>query len=95
MSVPKYDDMMLPMLICLSEKPDGEAATAQELRDFAADYWGLTEDQKAETIPSGFARYMNNVQWACTYLKQLGASCRPRARRFRLRRAVGIYSHLA
>lgn len=62
MSVPKYDDMMLPVLICLSGKHDGEAATAKELRDFAAEYWNLTDEQKAETIPSGFARYMNNVQ---------------------------------
>ena len=64
MSVPKYDDMMLPVLICLSGKPEGEMATPKELRDFAADYWRLTEEQKAETIPSGFARYMKNVQWA-------------------------------
>lgn len=66
MSVPKYDDMMLPVLICLSENPEGEMATPKELRDFAAEYWKLTDEQKAETIPSGFARYMNNVQWACT-----------------------------
>lgn len=84
MSVPKYDDMMLPVLICLSEKPEGEMTTPKELRDFAADYWCLTDEQKAETIPSGFARYMNNVQWACTYLKQAGCIVSPKRATFQI-----------
>lgn len=84
MSVPKYDDMMLPVLICLSQKPEGETATPKELRDFAADYWNLTDEQKAETIPSGFARYMNNVQWACTYLKQAGCIISPKRATFQI-----------
>lgn len=84
MSVPKYDDMMLPVLICLSQKSEGETATPKELRDFAADYWNLTDEQKAETIPSGFARYMNNVQWACTYLKQAGCIASPKRATFQI-----------
>lgn len=78
MPVPKYDDMMLPVLLCLSEKPDGETATSKELRDYAADYWKLGDADKAETIPSGLARYMNNVQWACSYLKQAGCISSPK-----------------
>ena len=35
-----------------------------------AEHFHLTDDDRAETIPSGFARYANNAQWACTYLKQ-------------------------
>ena len=84
MAVPKYDDMMLPVLICLSEKPEGETATPKELRNFAAEYWNLTDEQKAETIPSGFARYMNNVQWACTYLKQAGCITSPKRATFQI-----------
>lgn len=84
MPVPKYDDMMLPVLICLSEKQDGDAATAKELRDYAAEYWNLTDEEKVETIPSGVARYMNNVQWACTYLKQAGCITSPKRATFQI-----------
>ena len=84
MAVPKYDDMMLPVLIYLSELPEGAIATPKELRDYAADYWRLSDEDKAEAIPSGFARYMNNVQWACTYLKQAGCIVSPKRATFQI-----------
>lgn len=84
MTVPKYDDMMLPVLTYLSGLPEGDTATPKELRDYAADYWRLSDEEKAETIPSGFARYMNNVQWACTYLKQAGCIVSPKRATFQI-----------
>lgn len=69
MAVPKYDEMMVPVLRRIAETP-GDAVTSKQLRRFVIDYWGLSDNEVAETISSGFERYANNMLWACTYLKQ-------------------------
>ena len=69
MAVPKYDEMMVPVLRRIAETP-GDAVTSKQLRRFVIDYWGLNDNEVAETISSGFERYANNMLWACTYLKQ-------------------------
>lgn len=70
MAVPKYHEMMLPVLEYLGEKQDNKAASSKQIREHIAEHFHLTDGDRAETIPSGVARYMNNAQWACTYLKQ-------------------------
>ena len=70
MAVPKYNEMMLPILQRLGQNEDDDALSSKQIREFVVDYFHLTEEDRAEAIPSGFARYMNNAQWACTYLKQ-------------------------
>ena len=84
MSVPKYDDMMLPVLKHLAEIHPDEVASSGDLRNFIVDYYCLSQEDQAETIPSGLARYMNNVQWACTYLKQAGCIESPKRGTFRI-----------
>ena len=69
MPIPKYDEMMVPVLQRIGQRP-GEVVTSKQLRAFVIEHWGLTEDETAETISSGFERYANNMLWACTYLKQ-------------------------
>ena len=69
MAVPRYDEMMVPVLRRIAETP-GDTVTSKQLRRFVIDYWGLSDNEVAETISSGFERYANNMLWACTYLKQ-------------------------
>lgn len=69
MAVPKYDEMMVPVLRRIAET-SGDTVTSKQLRRFVIDYWGLSDNEVAETISSGFERYANNMLWACTYLKQ-------------------------
>lgn len=69
MAVPKYDEMMVPVLRRIAEAP-GETVTSKQLRQFVIGHWGLSDSDVAETISSGFERYANNMLWACTYLKQ-------------------------
>lgn len=69
MAVPKYDEMMVPVLRRIGAEP-GAAVTSKQLRRFVIEHWGLGDSETAETISSGFERYANNMLWACTYLKQ-------------------------
>ena len=69
MAVPRYDEMMVPVLRRIAETP-GDTVTSKQLRRFVIDYWGLSDNEVAETISRGFERYANNMLWACTYLKQ-------------------------
>lgn len=72
MAVPKYHEMMLPILEHLDKTQNGAAVSSKQIREFVAAHFRLSEEDRADTIPSGSARYMNNAQWACTYLKQAG-----------------------
>lgn len=72
MAVPKYHEMMLPILQKLGEISASSALSSKQIREFVCERFYLTDSDRSETIPSGLARYMNNAQWACTYLKQAG-----------------------
>lgn len=69
MTVPRYHEMMLPVLTKLGDDPD-RSFTNKQIREYVADCFALDDNDKAEAISSGFARYISNAQWACTYLKQ-------------------------
>lgn len=84
MAVPKYDEMMLPVLKRLGDERDFEPLTSKQIREHVALHFALGEDERAEQIPSGFARYANNAQWACTYLKQAGLIASPKRGSFRI-----------
>lgn len=84
MSVPKYHEMMLPILKRLGDEPEGTVLSSKQIREYVVDFFSLSESDKAEAIPSGFARYMNNAQWACTYLKQACLIESPKRAHFRI-----------
>ncbi len=69
MAVPKYHEMMQPVLAILS---DGNARTNKELQESVAQHFNLNAEDRGDRIKSGVARYVNNVSWACVYLKQAG-----------------------
>lgn len=75
MTVPTYEEFMLPVLRVLA---DGEPLTTRAACERAAGSLGLDETDRAETIPSGNPTYISRAQWAQTYLAQAGLLARPK-----------------
>ena len=70
MPVPDFQTLMLPVLRL---HRDGNEHPLRELNDLLAKEFRLTEDELAESLPSGRAsRFANRVGWARTYLTKAG-----------------------
>ena len=68
MSLPKYNELYTLLLTALQ---DGNAHTMKEVRDFIAQALHLTEQELAETLPSGTQSvFTSRSNWAKTYLKK-------------------------
>lgn len=81
MAVPDYQTLMLPVLRAASE---GEVKISDVVERLASDF-GLTEEDKAELLPSGKqTTFGNRVHWARTYLKQAGLVDATRRGHFRI-----------
>lgn len=74
MAVPTYEAMMRPTLDILA---DQGRQLFRQLAELVADEMGVSERDRATTIDSGQAVYVNRVGWAVTYLVQAGAIRRP------------------
>lgn len=74
MAVPTYEAMMRPTLNILA---DQGRQLFRQLAELVADEMGVSERDRATTIDSGQAAYVNRVGWAVTYLVQAGAIRRP------------------
>ncbi len=74
MSVPKYEAMMRPVLELLSAR--GRLAF-RDIAELVASEMGIDDADRARSIASGQAVYVNRVGWAITYLVQAGAVRRP------------------
>ena len=69
MTVPDYQSLMLPVLKIASQ---GEIRISDAVEKLASEL-GLTEQDRAELLPSGKqTTFSNRVHWAKTYLKQAG-----------------------
>jgi restriction system protein len=75
MGVPTYEDMMRPTLELLAERGP---TVFRDLAELVAKEMGLTDADRATTIESGQAVYVNRAGWAVTYLVQAGAVRRPK-----------------
>lgn len=70
MAVPKYDELMKPLLIAVSY---GETYKMKEVTALLAEQLNLSSDDLAEMLPSGRQTvFKNRVGWAKTYLKKAG-----------------------
>jgi restriction system protein len=70
MAIPDYQTLMLPFLKLAA---DGEEHKFRTTVDKLAELYGLTDEERAELLPSGSAPLFDNrVGWARTYLKQAG-----------------------
>lgn len=70
MPVPDFQSIMLPLLKLTA---DGQPHKVNDLIEVLSEYFGLTEEDRKELLPSGQAFLFNNrVNWARTYLKKAG-----------------------
>jgi restriction system protein len=77
MPVPDYQSLMLPLLKRLAE--ENEPVPVRKYLDAIADEFGLTEEERAERIPSGIENLLSNrLAWARTYLGKAGFLYSPR-----------------
>lgn len=70
MSVPKYDELMKPLLVAVK---DGMVYKIKDVAANLAEQLHLTKEDLAEVLPSGRQTvFKNRVGWAKTYLKKAG-----------------------
>ncbi|MDR2947310.1 MAG: hypothetical protein LBV79_11280 [Candidatus Adiutrix sp.] len=73
MSVPDFQEFMLPLLRLASEKD----ISAKSAVDPLAQEFSLTPADTAERIPTGQSRMVNRIAWALVYLTKAGLLERP------------------
>jgi restriction system protein len=74
--IPKYDEIMLPLLKALS---DGKEHPKSELVEKMADHFGLTPAERMQLLPSTQASYIKNrTGWAGFHLRKAGLAFGPR-----------------
>lgn len=70
MAVPKYDELMKPLLVAVQ---DGEVYKMKDVTSILAQQLNLSAEDLAELLPSGRQTvFKNRVSWAKTYLKKAG-----------------------
>ena len=75
MTIPDFQTLMRPVLTLLE---DGQTRRSRDVKDAMADLFSLTAEERAQMIPSGRAKMMDNrVGWVLTYLSQAGLIDRP------------------
>ena len=75
MPIPKYDEIMLPLLQLLS---DGRSHTKRELTEKMADHFNLTADERGQMLPSTRATYIKHrTGWAAFGLRKAGLAANP------------------
>jgi len=72
--MPNWEGFNVSVLQVLS---DGRTRTIRELRNDVVEHVGLTEEQRAETLPSGQPKAENRIGWAASYLTRVDALRRP------------------
>lgn len=76
MAIPDFQTVMLPLLRLLS---DGREYRFRDLVDPVSDHFDLSDEARAESIPSGPQTKMTNrVGWAATHLTKAGVAESPR-----------------
>lgn len=82
MSIPDFQTVMLPLLKLTS---DGGEHRLLDAINALSDYFGLNDDERKETLPSGVGRIFDNrVGWAKSYLKKAGLLSYPRRSHFQI-----------
>lgn len=82
MAVPDFQTIMRPLLALHG---DGEEHELAATRTGLADHFNLTEEDRAERIPSGrVTTLQNRVGWAAMYLFRAGLLERPRRAHYRI-----------
>src|ERR1043165_7157442 len=74
MPIPTFDVFMRPVLELLAG--DGQHHK-RDIAEAMALRFGITPDERAETVSSGSKRFEDRVDWAVTYMVQAGLVERP------------------
>src|SRR6266446_9369080 len=75
MPIPKYDEIMLPLLKVLG---DGQSHTKRELTEKMADHFQLTPEERGQMLPSTRATYIKHrTGWAGFGLRKAGLATNP------------------
>lgn len=75
MTIPGFQSVMRPVLTYLA---DGQAKSTKDVITEMSDEFGLTDDERAQMLPSGRQRTMDNrVHWSLTHMSQAGLLDRP------------------
>ena len=75
MTIPDFQTLMRPIMSYLA---DGQQKSTRTVTDAMSDEFGLTAEERAQMIPSGRAKLMDNrVAWSLTHLSQAGLIERP------------------
>lgn len=75
MTIPDYQTLMAPVL---RELADGTERATRDLAAALAPVFSLTDEELAQSLPSGQSLWRSRVQWATQYLYQARAIVRPR-----------------
>jgi restriction system protein len=76
MSIPTYEDCMLPLLELLS---DGQERSISQVEEALAERFGLSPAERAQLLPSGQQSvFKNRIGWARTYMRKAGLVDAPR-----------------
>ena len=82
MAVPKYHEFYAPFLRGLQDR---KIHSMKEMKDVVAKDMGLTDEDRAELLPSGKqAIFDNRIGWTRTYLKKAGLIESPERAHFRI-----------
>lgn len=79
-TLPSWDQFMAPVLLL---QADREVRSLRSIRTEVAKA-ALTDDQRAEVLPSGSAKSDNRIGWAVSYLYRVGALERPSRGEYRI-----------
>jgi len=75
MAIPKYDEIMLPLLRVLA---DGQSHAKRELTEKMADHFKLTPEERQQMLPSTRATYIGHrTGWAGFGLRKAGLATNP------------------
>ena len=67
MPMPKFDELMLPLLQMLQ---DGKERSNRETIDYLSNHFSLSQEERERLVPSGQQRLVvNRLGWARTFLK--------------------------
>ncbi|MEF3322885.1 restriction endonuclease [Gulosibacter sp. GYB002] len=80
-NTPTIDQFRPVVLQVLS---DGQEYPLQQVCQLVADHMGLSDEVRAETVPSGQRRYVNRIAWACSGLFQAELLTRPKRGHYRI-----------
>jgi restriction system protein len=73
MSIPTYDTLMRPILVRATKEP----ITRRSMTEAMVKEFKLTDEERAELLPSGSATYINNrVGWPEGDSELRGRTCR-------------------